>query len=120
MTSVSVNNVTSFHNPSSTSKNTLAKSKAVALHIQAALTAIQTLGLKVEICGSWMWIFGTNASHEFSLRAANFKWSYKIGGWYLCPATKKPNNKDTQQYSDYKPWGIGKIRRAFGSQMVQL
>ncbi len=50
-----------------------------ATQIQAALNAVQGLGLRLEICSSWVWIFGANASHEVQLRKANFKWSYRRG-----------------------------------------
>jgi len=83
--------------------------------IRHALKAIQELDLKVELCGSWLWIFKVDASHAAQLRAANFKWSYQKGAWYFCP------NKSTPRLSSKRPpTPIEKVREKYGSQVIQL
>jgi len=81
--------------------------------VQQALSAIQGLNLTAEICGSWIWISGADASHEVPLRAAQFRWSYKRGCWYFCPTTSKPR-------ATKAPWEMDKIREKFGSHLVQV
>ncbi len=83
---------------------------------QSALESIQGLNLKVELCGSWLWVFKADASHEAQLRAANFKWSYQKGAWYFCP------NKNTPRLSANKrsPTPMEKVREKYGTQVIQL
>ena len=86
--------------------------------IQSALQSIQGLNLKVELCGSWLWlwIFKADASHQVQLQAANFKWSCRKGAWYFCP------NKHTPRLSSAKcpPTTMEKLREKYGTQVVQL
>lgn len=117
----SVNNLSSFHK-SNVHVNALAEPKDVETvkteidwqEIQnEALKAIDGLGLNVEICGSWLWIFGANDSHETKLRDVGFKWSYKKRAWYLNPPSKKTR-------IHYKPWKIEKIRDKYGSTVIRV
>lgn len=84
--------------------------------MQSALEAVKGLNLKAELCGSWLWIFKADASHQAQLEAANFKWSYQKGAWYFCP------NKNTPSSSLGKrpPTPMQKIREKYGTQVVQL
>ena len=83
---------------------------------QSALQSIQGLNLKVELCGSWLWIFKADASHQAQLQAANFKWSYRKGAWYFCP------NKNMPRLSSAKCLltPMKKLREKYGTQVVQL
>jgi hypothetical protein len=114
MINVSVNNTSSFNNPPSQAfrSNQIAKPQsALPKEVLDALNAIQCLSLKIEICGSWVWIFGAEGSHEATLRAANFNWSYKRGCWYYCPEDGKPRIRR-------QPLAMEKIRERYGSQIV--
>ena len=119
MSNFSVNNYSFVNKSFAAAKSNSAQSNAKTSSIQAALSAIQGLGLKVEICGSWLWIFGADSSHETQLRKANFKWSYQRGCWYLCPPIKDANAIDNIR-SNCQPWGMNKVRKVFGSKVVQL
>jgi hypothetical protein len=107
----SVNNLSSFHksnfdpNALATSKRpTEVKTEPEWQEIQdETLKAIADLGLEIEVCGSWLWVFEADDSHEAKLRAAGFKWSYGKGAWYLNPPSKR-----WRIY--HQPWEIGKIR----------
>ena len=83
---------------------------------QSALQSIQGLNLKIELCGSWLWIFKADASHQAQLQATNFKWSCRKGAWYFCP------NKNMPRLSSAKcpPTPMEKLREKHGSQVVQL
>ncbi len=121
MLNSSVNNLSSFHksnvhaNALAASKDTeTAKAELDWQRIQdESLKVIDGLGLNVEICGSWLWIFGANSLHETKLRDAGFKWSCGKGAWYL-----KPPNKKSRVY--HKPWKIEKIRDKYGSTVVRV
>ena len=84
--------------------------------IQSALESIQGLNLKVELCGTWLWIFKADSTHQAQLQAANFKWSYQKGAWYFCP------NKNTPRLSLSKRTStpMEKVREKYGTQVVQL
>lgn len=84
--------------------------------IQSALKAIEGLSLKVELCGSWLWIFKADASHQAQLQAANFKWSYRKGAWYFCPNQNTPRSLSSKR----PPAPMEKLREKYGSQVVQL
>ena len=116
MINSSVNDTSSFNNsPSQTFKSNQITKPQSALpgEVLDALNAIQNLSLKVEICGSWIWVFGANSSHEAKLRSANFNWSYKRGCWYYCPKEGKPRIRR-------QPWVMEKIRERHGSKMVRI
>jgi hypothetical protein len=117
----SVNNSSSFHK-SNFDSNALATPKdtetaKIELNWQEiqdeALKAINGFGLDVEICGSWLWVFGADGSHAAKLSAAGFNWSYGKRAWYLNPPSKK-------SHIHHKPWEIGKIRNRYGSTVVRV
>lgn len=39
-------------------------------------------GLKLELCGSWLWISGETRTHKDTLKAAGCKWASKKKMWY--------------------------------------
>jgi hypothetical protein len=84
--------------------------------MQSALKLIKELNLISELCGSWLWIFKADASHQAQLQAANFKWSYRKGGWYFCL------NKNTPRSSLSKHLLIPmeRLREKYETQVVQL
>jgi hypothetical protein len=76
--------------------------------LNAALNGIFGLpGLVIEICGAWLWVTGTTATHREQLKAAGFKWAPKKKAWYFRP-------------EEYRSKGRGKasleeIRAKYGS-----
>lgn len=53
--------------------------------INTALNAIINLGLKIEVCGSWVWVGGDTKPHKETLKAAGFMWAVKKRLWYFRP-----------------------------------
>ena len=45
--------------------------------INEALNAIMGLGLKIEICGTWIWVSGDTKAHKEKLKSAKYLWSGK-------------------------------------------
>jgi len=116
-----LNDTSSFNkspSPAFESKQVAKSQSVLPDEVLNALEAVQGLNLKIEICGSWLWIFGADGMHETILRAANFNWSSKRGCWYFCPAKDKPQTDKPQP--SRQPWDMGKIRQKYGSQVVQL
>lgn len=125
MVNTILNDASNFHNVHSKQPNAPRLAKANPKHdseIQAALTAISELGLKVERCGSWVWIFNVDESHHEQLKAANFRWSYRRGGWYFYPQYDVPQNPYQAKARPKKPplYNIEQIRNKYGSGHLQV
>ena len=79
--------------------------------INEALNAIMGLGLKIEICGTWVWVSGNTKVHKEKLKAAKFIWSSKKTCWYFRAEGYKSRN--------HKTWSMEKIQEVYGSKLVQ-
>jgi len=79
--------------------------------INEALNAIMGLGLKIEICGTWVWVSGNTKVHKEKLKAAKFIWSSKKTCWYFRAEGYKSRN--------HKSWSMAKIQEVYGSKLVQ-
>ena len=67
-------------------------------------------GLKVELCGSWLWISGETFKHKAELKTAGCRWSNNKKSWYW------------RHEEEARPWHRGKatmdqIRAKYGSQV---
>lgn len=52
-----------------------------------AINAIIHLqGLRIEVCGLWVWVSGDTRTHKESLKAAGYYWASKKFMWYFRPA----------------------------------
>lgn len=67
-------------------------------------------GLTVELCGSWLWIFGDTLQHKDKLKAAGCRWSASKKMWYWRHA------EDGQKWHRGKST-ISEIRSKYGSQV---
>jgi len=77
--------------------------------LNEALQSLQGLeGLKVEICGCWLWVSGNTKKHKEHLKENGFKYASKKRTWYFRPADWKSSSRG--KYS------MEKIRGKFGSQ----
>lgn len=67
-------------------------------------------GLKIEICGQWLWIYGNTYPYKDILKQAGCKWSNPKHKWYW-----------TKYESGYRTKGtsMSEIRRRYGSKMVE-
>lgn len=120
MAQQSLNNSVTFGKPHSEifGTNPRIKKELTQSHIRQALEPIKGLGLEIEICGSWVWIFDANGSHETQLRAANFQCSYRRGCWYFCAGQSK--TIPPHQFSQYQLRDMDKIREKYGSQVLYV
>ena len=76
------------------------------------LNLLISLGLEIELCGSWLWVHGNSYPHREILKENGFMWAPVKKLWYFRPA-------------DYKSKGRGKmtidqIREKHGSQKVSF
>lgn len=69
-------------------------------------------GLKVELCGSWLWIGGDTKKHKEALKAAGCQWCSKKKLW-----SWKPAGKRSHPYRGTKT--MDQIRTKYGSQVIK-
>lgn len=76
-----------------------------------AINFIVHLPVKIEVCGSWVWVSGNTKPFKEILKQAGFKWANAKKMWYFRP--------DTWQSSSRGKWDISKIREKYGSSTVK-
>ena len=68
-------------------------------------------GLKIELCGSWLWIGGDTYSNKDGLKAAGCKWSNNKKKWYW------RHEEDARPHRG-KSYTMDQIRNKYGSQYL--
>lgn len=75
-------------------------------------TLIRFPGLKIEICGKWIWISGSTYQYKAQLKAAGCFWAAKKQMWYWRPAENAHHRRCRKGQS------MEKIRLKYGSVKV--
>ncbi len=71
-----------------------------------------TIGLNIEVCGSWAWISGTTTKdHKEILKNSGFKWHRVKKMWFYHPKENKRRYYKGETSMD-------DIRSTYGSQKV--
>lgn len=79
-----------------------------------ALNAIiSCLGLKIEICGAWIWVSGDTRTNKETLKNAGSFWSKQKVMWYFRPETLK-----RRFYRGNS--SIAEIRSKYGSEEIRV
>jgi hypothetical protein len=79
--------------------------------LNAAINAVVGLaGIKIEVCGAWVWLTGDTRSHKDAIKAAGYWWACKKAAWYFRPADYKSSNRGD--------WDLEQIRDKYGSLTV--
>jgi len=73
---------------------------------------IHLYGIRIEICGTWIWISGDTKQYKGIFKDNGCKWSNNKKMWYFTTDTNKKHYKRT-------PWDINKIRDTFGSIEIE-
>lgn len=68
-------------------------------------------GLKVELCGSWLWISGDTFQVKDQLKAAGCRWASKKSMWYWHPSDQAPKHRRGSSSMD-------EIRSKYGSRVL--
>jgi len=95
----------------SVKKESVIGSENYGEEINNALNAIITLGLTIEVCGSWLWVSGNTRPHKDILKVAGFKWAPKKEMWHFRPAEYRSFNRGQ--------WDMDKIRSRHGSSLIK-
>jgi len=81
--------------------------------LNTALNAIiSCLGLKIEICGAWIWVSGETKTNKEILKQAGYFWSKPKEMWYFRPQTQK------KRFYRGKS-SISEIRSKYGSEEIR-
>lgn len=67
-------------------------------------------GIKIEICGSWIWITGNTINYRTQLKEMHFRWSKTKQAWYYHNSDYKKSTK--------RNFTLDEIRDLYGSQTV--
>lgn len=68
-------------------------------------------GLKIELCGSWVWVSGNTYPHRHTMSELGLRWSKSKKMWYW------RNEADAAPFTR-KPQSMADIRRKYGSEIV--
>lgn len=83
----------------------------VAMQYKDIIMAIINLeGLKIELCGLWLWVSGNTKIHKEELKKVGFWWASKKKMWYWRPEEAKTYNR--------KNMSMEKIREKYGSKII--
>jgi hypothetical protein len=68
-------------------------------------------GVKIEVCGYWIWLTGDTYIHKEKIQALGFKFSSAKKAWYWSP---------TIDMTKYRRgcWSMKNIRKIHGSQII--
>lgn len=72
---------------------------------------INLAGLRIEICGSWVWVSGNTKPHKDKLKHLRFRWSSSKAAWYYHSSPYRKHNSKT--------FSMDEIRDLFGSETVR-
>jgi hypothetical protein len=67
-------------------------------------------GLKIEVCGYWVWVSGDTYSHKDTLKDLGFKFSATKKAWYWSPALDDRKRRGSKSLKD--------IRKSYGSSVI--
>lgn len=68
-------------------------------------------GLKIEVCGTWLWVSGKTKPVKEDLKELGLKWSQNKEAWYY--------TRDEKKKKYHRPWDMEKIRASYGSQTIK-
>ena len=80
--------------------------------LNEALNSIINLdGLKIEVCGAWVWVTGETKAHKDILKTNGFYYASKKQAWYFRPVEFKSSNR--------KEFTLDQIRDKYGSSRAK-
>jgi len=73
---------------------------------------IHFVGVKIEICGSWVWLSGNTKTYKQEISAVGFRWSKPKTMWYW-------RAEESRSWYNKKSHDMGYIRSKYGSVNVE-
>lgn len=73
---------------------------------------INFVGVKIEICGSWIWLSDNTYEYKAQIKEAGFKWSNKKFMWYW-------RSEENRSWFNKKTHDMDYIRSKYGSEAVE-
>ena len=68
-------------------------------------------GIKIEICGSWIWVTGCTIEYREELKKMKFRWSKSKVAWYYHHEDYRKSTKRT--------YTLDEIRDLYGSEVIK-
>jgi len=68
--------------------------------------------IKIDLCGTWLWISGKTYEHKAAIKEAGCKWANKKKMWYWHAEQKRSKNM--------KEWSMDKIAGTFGKENLSF
>lgn len=75
----------------------------------AVMAAVHLSGVRLELCGAWLWATGATFAYCAQLKAAGYRWSPNKNAWYWHP--QDSHTKSRGRYT------LSQIRAKFGSKV---
>ena len=72
-------------------------------------------GVKIELCGTWLWVSGETKKHKETLKNNGFFYAPKKQMWYFRPAEQKKG-----KMRNYKSWTYDDIKIKHGSETITI
>ena len=67
-------------------------------------------GVKIEVCGSWLWVTGKTIDYRAQLKEMRFKWSKSKVAWYY--------HRNEYRKHTSRSFTLDEIRDLYGSQTI--
>lgn len=67
-------------------------------------------GVRIEICGTWIWLTGNTYPYREQIRELNFQWSKSKKAWYYAEGLFHKKSRGTKT--------LNQIRNEFGSEVI--
>jgi len=73
---------------------------------------IHFINVKIEICGSWVWVSGGTYPYRNEFKKLGFDWSKNKEAWYWKPESE-------EGFRRHKPFDMNQIRERYGSESIE-
>lgn len=93
-----------------TTKQEKASPETAADYMEAIKHLIAIPGIKIELCGTWLWITGDTKPVKELLKAAGFKYASKKQAWYWQAGSYRKRSR--------RKLSLPEIRALYGSEEI--
>jgi hypothetical protein len=87
-------------------------SETAAQYPEVINKIIHFVGVKIEICGSWVWLSGNTRTYKEEIKAAGFHWSQPKTMWYW-------RAEENRAWFNKKSHDMDYIRVRYGSETIE-
>ncbi|MAE51587.1 MAG: molecular chaperone DnaJ [Micavibrio sp.] len=74
-------------------------------------------GIKIEICGAWIWLTGNTREHKDELKESGYKWASKKKAWYFRPEEYRSRSQGNKTLDEIRA-KYGSVKPARNNYMI--